>query len=489
MLLKRFAAMITAASMTCIVLLMQPQTNSTVARAQLADDLKMSTSGSIGDRRQALERLSHYWSPRQFARTGFSDLPVEPPHSSARSVPAGDVDAIATVLQAAIADTHDGVREAAAICLSNAPEPRKSVAAAIAIALKSEDSTVLWYLWQLDREKFRFPEPAPYVANLIRHLKSGDFTSSYSAMRLIEHFGMRFSTHTEAIVESLADISEDDRWQVLLTLAHVGLSEAAANQLPARVEADTPRTKAAAFVALLPFPNKATRFLRDHPDLGEEIAHLDHHWFELLCSNAPKEYQLREALAATPHIGPLNLAMLGSAASIPELTRELETADIHRRTILRACIRACGGEMGDVVHLSEEVPVSFKPKSAWPGSDPRRKSEALGHGDGFTDILVTGELRFRDGGHPAEIHFLRTNDAMLMGESSREPMPVKYDAETGRFVLRTHVFAAYDMGEAPEPGPYQTGSAQVRIEAPNCRPLVIQFFDEMPHVVIELRRK
>jgi hypothetical protein len=29
----------------------------------------------------------------------------------------------------------------------------------------------------------------------------------------------------------------------------------------------------------------------------------------------------------------------------------------------------------------------------------------------------------------------------------------------------------------------------VRIESPGCRPPVVQFFDEMPHVVIELRRE
>lgn len=484
----RFAAIICAGSMTCIVLFLQPQTNSPVARAQLAADLKMSTTGSVGDRCKALERLSNYWSPRQFVRSGFSDLPVEPTQPPARSIPADDIDAIATVLQAAITDTDDAVRKAAAICLCHAPASRESVAAAIAIALKSEDNTVLWYLWQLDREKFPFPEPAPYVANLIRHLQSEDFSSSYSAMQLIEHFGMQFSPHTETVIASLADIPEDDKWQVLLALAHAGLSEAAANQLPTRVETDTPRTKAAAFVALLPFPRQATRFLRDHPDLGEEIANLDHHWFELLCAPAPAEDELRGTLAATAHIGPLNLALLGSAASIPELTRELETADSHRQSILRACIRACGGETGDAVHLSERVPLSFRPRSAWPGSDTRRISDSRGHGDGITDILVTGELRFRDGGHPGEVHFLRTNDTMLLGESNREPLPIKYEAATGRFVLRTHVFAAFDMGDAPEPGPYQTGSAQVRIEAPNCRPLVIQFFDEMPHVVIELRR-
>jgi hypothetical protein len=45
------------------------------------------------------------------------------------------------------------------------------------------------------------------------------------------------------------------------------------------------------------------------------------------------------------------------------------------------------------------------------------------------------------------------------------------------------------MGEPQEPGPYQTGSAQVRIESPDSVPLFVQFFDETPHVVIELQRQ
>jgi len=70
-------------------------------------------------------------------------------------------------------------------------------------------------------------------------------------------------------------------------------------------------------------------------------------------------------------------------------------------------------------------------------------------------------------------------------------VPSKYDPETGRFVFLTGVFAAYGIGDtrAEESGPYQTGSAQIRIEASSCEPLVIQFFDEMPNVEITLECK
>ena len=67
---------------------------------------------------------------------------------------------------------------------------------------------------------------------------------------------------------------------------------------------------------------------------------------------------------------------------------------------------------------------------------------------------------------------------------------MRYDAKTGRFVLVSSVFAAYDMGEGqPEPGPYQTGSAQTLIEAEGAEPLAVRFFDEMPEVEIVLPRK
>jgi hypothetical protein len=40
-----------------------------------------------------------------------------------------------------------------------------------------------------------------------------------------------------------------------------------------------------------------------------------------------------------------------------------------------------------------------------------------------------------------------------------------------------------------EPGPYQTGSAQIRIEAEGFKPLVVQFFDEIPDVRITIQRE
>jgi hypothetical protein len=41
-------------------------------------------------------------------------------------------------------------------------------------------------------------------------------------------------------------------------------------------------------------------------------------------------------------------------------------------------------------------------------------------------------------------------------------------------------------GRTLEPGPYQTGSAKINIEAKNAKPLHVEFYDEMPEVAITL---
>lgn len=61
------------------------------------------------------------------------------------------------------------------------------------------------------------------------------------------------------------------------------------------------------------------------------------------------------------------------------------------------------------------------------------------------------------------------------------------DGKSSRFVLVTSVFAAYSVGDdQPERGPYQTGSSLIQIEAEGCKPLKVQFYDEMPDVVVIL---
>lgn len=453
----------------------------------LAKVLKAATEGSEADRCVALERLKGRWAPRRTVPEGFSDLPVPAVPLVSPPVPDGDIEAIATVLQSALRDPSPEIRKVAALCLCSAPRMSPAVEGAIAAGLSSEDETVLWYVMQIDKD--RLPDPGPYVPNLIRHLQSTDFTPRYAATTLIEHFGKRFAPYTGAIADALPTIPEENRGSVLLSLDETGLPESTAEKLAKAVAKESPATQAAAFIALIQQPDVAARLLREHPGMSGALMEFDNRWCILLYSTAPEHRELRSLLSALPRQSPANLALIGSPDAIPELKRQWEAASKHEKTYFLACIRACGGELGEVVHLSEEVPVRFKPKSAWPDTDDSRRSDDLGHGDGFTPILVTGELKFADEGHPSQVTFSRVNDGMLLGESRNDPLPLKYEPSTGRFVLRTTVFAAYNSGKASEPGPYQTGSAQVRIESNDGAPLVIQFFDEMPHVVIELKRR
>jgi len=99
--------------------------------------------------------------------------------------------------------------------------------------------------------------------------------------------------------------------------------------------------------------------------------------------------------------------------------------------------------------------------------------------------MLTGEVRGADGAHPASIEFVRINDGMLLGTKQNIPEYVLYESSTGRFVYYTSVFAAYSIGrDQSEPGPYQTGSAQIRVEADGYEHLTLQLFDEMPDVVV-----
>lgn len=451
-------------------------------------DKQIALPARVVARCKTLNVMAERWSIKRSVAGGFSDVPVDVPQPPAQSISDDEIEKIAAEVRESLADPHHEVRKAAAICLCHAPRPLPGVAAAIDAALRSKDGSVLWYLMQIDARTFSFPEPEPYVANLIEHLKSRNFNSQFAATDLLNHFGKSFTPHTGAVIDVLREIPENDRSPVLLTLARIGLTEAAADQLPQRVAKDLPEVQAAAVVALMTYPDKATQFLRDHPEIGPALSQYAGHWNEILYSSSPEQAELLAALIAIPGLGPMDRALIGSWDAIPELTRELESADKHRQSLLRACIRACGGDLGEVIHLSAEKPIVFKPTSAWPEADDSRTSKEIGHGDGITDILVTGELILDDGTHPAEVQFVRTNDHMLMGESRKLLMPLKYDAATGRFVFRDSIFAAYAIGKTPEPGPYQTGSSQIRIESSDCVPLVVQFFDEMPHVVIHLKR-
>jgi hypothetical protein len=111
----------------------------------------------------------------------------------------------------------------------------------------------------------------------------------------------------------------------------------------------------------------------------------------------------------------------------------------------------------------------------------------MGHGDGFAMVLITGRLLLPDGTPAKNPKFYDRNDRMLLGQSMKAEAPIMYDPVTGRFSYFTSVFAAHSRGEGQKnPGPFQTGSAVVLIEAEGAEPLTVSFYDEMPEVEIIL---
>ena len=111
---------------------------------------------------------------------------------------------------------------------------------------------------------------------------------------------------------------------------------------------------------------------------------------------------------------------------------------------------------------------------------------------------MTAQYKGEDGGlygggqnEPSAAHraaYLKESEQIRPLDTRRQRARLKYDPQTGRFVFPTRVFAAYSLGKEAEPGPYQTGPAVVIIEADDCRPLQVVFYDEMPDVEITLTR-
>jgi hypothetical protein len=172
----------------------------------------------------------------------------------------------------------------------------------------------------------------------------------------------------------------------------------------------------------------------------------------------------------------------------PKLKEMYLVADPYSRTFLSSCARACGEPADIIVKISPGTPGNFRPSSAWPGSERSREvPEMTEHGDGFARVLVTGKLELTDGSPLVDPQFFDINDRMLLGQKRNDRAQVKYDPKSRRFVFLTTVFAAYARGAGKrEPGPYQTGSAKINIEAKNAKPLHVEFYDEMPEVAITL---
>lgn len=357
-------------------------------------------------------------------------------------------------------------------------------------ALKIEkDVSVQWYMLQAIAKVL--PDSKQAVPILLRLLPASDVKQQEMAVDALAAYEKDASEALPELLKLLHRANDEGlRSKILEALKSIGMSRAIAESI-AEMRVSGYSIGVYAFKALYPYPDLLLRLLdRNSGMLSQfgswKVATLK----ELLSEQAPEYKALQQRLLADSNLPVSLMVDIGRPAYLGVVQQRIavDKDDPHRVTYLRAAARALGEKPDRVIKISKQDAGSFKPKSAWPDTDASRVSpNGRGHGDGFAPVIITGSLVMKDGSPAANPAFYNTNDRMLMGVSTRERAEVKYDSKTGRFVFQTDVFAAYSMGDGKrEPGPYQTGSAMVLIEADGAEPLTVRFFDEMPDVEITL---
>ncbi len=454
--------------------------------------IKETESKATSDRVLAFKALANYWDRRQQSLAGFSDTPMEATAPKIQKSPITDVNLnkVAEAIERGVKDTDSEVRKAAAITLVYAPRSSDAVQTAVLTCINSDDSTVNWYVMQQKTKVW--PKVDLVIENLIQSLSSQDYNKHSFASDLLRNYGEQARSYSERIVEAiLKGGSHKDRSFKMYVLYDIGLNENAIRTLVNRADELTEEESAIVALSLLEYPDALQVLQAKHPNLIQSLEQHDARLFPFLCKHQYEPNKTRAWLASAESLPANIMGMLGEPRFIEEITKLEANSSTHEISFLSACKRACGAKAGLVVDVDSEHAVTFRPASAWPDTDDRRRSKtAVGHGDGVAKVMVTGEIRGTDGSHPKTVGFYRTNDSMLLGTKLDYRKPMMYDHQSGRFVFLTTVFAAYSMGDDQlESGPYQTGSAQVRVEAPGFKPLVVQFFDEMPDIRITLDKE
>jgi hypothetical protein len=396
-------------------------------------------------------------------------------------------DAAIPALLLALADKNSTRRQYAAYAIANMAglekltKNRDAVALALVERTQDEDRDVVWHAVQAIGSVRAAPKTS--VDALVSLLKRNDAGTVEKAAEALGEFGAEAKAALPALIGLLE--RGGDAHSVPYAIRQIGLDRASAEVIG---KLDVGEGGLWLLVPLFAHPDVALEFLRRNPHVVDVPARDREVLVQLLRDPKPELRPLKELLFQSEHIPLAIMATLGDPRFLPLLERRLTTASPHHRTQISACARACGARVEKVIEISESRPGDFKPKSAWPGVDSARQAPgSLGHGDGITEVIITGQIVRDDGSPVVAPKFFRLNDAMLLGERLRHEEPIAFDARTGRFTLVTMVFAAYSMAnDQPEPGPYQTGSSLIQIESPGCRPLQVQFYDEMPDVLITL---
>ena len=392
-------------------------------------------------------------------------------------------------LKRALRDKDSITRNSAAYAIGNMAgwgkltKDRESVADALIELTREDDPKLVWRAAQAIGSVQACPERS--VPALVLLLKHKDAAVVNEAVESLGDFGAAAKPSLPALIGLLRDGREEHVRMVDYAIRQIGLD---------RDSADVIRTLKLAeqgswlFIPLCEYPDAAVEFLQANPHVVDVPAR-DHEALIRVMRDPDRRFKkLQEMLYNSEELPLPVVAELGDPRFLLLLERKLKTASPHERTQLDACARACGAQAKRVVAISESQPGDFKPRSAWPGSDPARVApKSAGHGDGITTVIVTGQI-LREGDVPAVTpKFYRVNDAMLLGDRTHEEVPITFNQQTGHFVFVTAVFGAYSSGDGQrEAGPYQTGSSIVLIESKGCKPLQVRFYDEMPEVRITL---
>ncbi len=357
------------------------------------------------------------------------------------------------------------------------------------------------YSLLLQAMKSQAPRPAAAAASAFSHagprtaevatalgelLSHRDENVRLSASWALSQFGAAAFPAKDVLLGVLIDGKEpSSRHHAVRALAHLQMSGLDVDRI-SRVQCETAHFAGKVLTLLLRHPDCAAPFLQANPDA---ISALDIQATCNLIDRAEPEYQtLVKSILDSPKLPSAVMAWSGNARYLPALRQRMAAANTHERTFLSGCLRACGQPADRIIRLSEETTSAFRPASA-AGGDRRRMPPRFSghHGDGTTQVIVTGRVLMPDGSPARNPKLFDSTNRMLVPEDRRDPLPLKYDARTGRFVFLARVFAAYASGgEQAEPGPYQTGPGVVSIEAEGAKPFRFVFFDEMPEVTITL---
>jgi HEAT repeat protein len=364
----------------------------------------------------------------------------------------------------------------------NLTKNREIVEKALVERLFDPDHKVVWHALQAIGSIHADPHKTiPALTLLLAHR---DQDLAEQSAESLGEFGSEAKSALPGLIQLLAR-REGRAAPVDHAIHQIGIDRASADQISKL------KIKAEVWWLLGPmleYPDAAAEFLKRNPQ-AVDVAGVDRdRVIDALRSRDPRYKPVQELLYQSEQLPLEIIATLGEPQFLPMLERRHKVASKHAQAQLAACMRACGRPAKKVISISDSKPGDFKPASAWPGTDKKRRAEnSHGHGDGFTPIIITGRILLPNGKPAQDPKVYRVNDSFLLGERKPEEEPLVYDPKTGRFVYVTSIFAAYSIGEGQaEPGPYQTGSSLISLEAAGCKPLQIHFYDEMPAVEITL---